>query len=766
MDNLENVSAHGIIPASRVKDATSAYSIWNTIRVADGPSSIDRAMIDAAYDNEKPYDDAKLQANGQSYRLNVSWGLMDMVLESGMAGYVDIFSAVDSIFECPTKYGMETERPELEQVVAKEVSDCIRSWPDFYWNYLRLCSTFIKHGVSIALFDDETNWRWTATDMSDFKLPRKTKIGQENIGIAGCLRFYSVSDLYNMIKDEDTAREVGYNVEAIKRTIRDTIDNSTSFNSYKGHAWEQLEAELKNNDAFFTSGSADAELARVVHLFVKEFDGKITHIMIDDKQDRDQFLYRKIGRYDNAYQAFIMFVYGVGTNGYYHGVRGQGYKVFSTNGALNIAACQMLENATYGSAVTLQPKDETAMQEMQFMPTGPFNVITPGVQVLKDSVLPNVSQNSIPVLQAFSQMFRDRTSQYNTEALLAANVEKTKYQVQSETSAVSKMSVSSLNLFYVPWELLIKEMVRRMKRKNFREDEPGGQYIVGLINRLKEKGRTGPNDEPDRYVKAFYALDVDRLTVVRAIGSGSEMARMMIFDRLMQMYGTYSDEGKQALVWDMTAASAGFRNASRYATRPGGNRTPMVDVSIAQLENNILMMGGSVEVVDGQNHFAHANVHLKEEEPMLQQVEDAIVKNDIETAAKMLPGVNGLNQHVSKHVEVLSQDPLMKNQAAGMRQILQQADEVLHNGILKVQKAMQNAQQEAMINGEHQQEPQVDPVQLAKMEGERQVRQAKLQWMKETHEQDMDIRRQESAQKMYLKDAETASKIQRTGVRA
>ena len=65
--------------------------------------------------------------------------------------------------------------------------------------------------------------------------------------------------------------------------------------------------------------------------------------MISADQQRNEFLYKKIGRFANTYQAFVVFTYGVGTNGEYHGVRGQGYDVFSINGALNIAYCQVLE---------------------------------------------------------------------------------------------------------------------------------------------------------------------------------------------------------------------------------------------------------------------------------------------------------------------------------------------------------------------------------------------------------------------------------------
>lgn len=751
---LETLSESGKPPRSKIKDPKSALSIWNEIRRADGPSSFDRARIDSGYNNEKPFSDAKIQP----YRVNVSWGWLDMVLGMAMAGYVDIYNAVESLFECPTDYGLTTEKKELEDVVAEEVSKIIREWPDFFSNFLRVSSVFIKHGVGVALPNDESDWRWEATDLSDFKMPRKTKVGQENIEVACCLRFYSPTSLYALIEDPETAEDLGFDVEAVRSAIRSSINNNNNFSKHHFEDWEKLEAEMRNNDLFFSHGAANAESIRVVLMWTKEFDGKYSHYMILDDENNEKFLYKKIGRFENVYQAFILFTYGVGTNGYYHGIRGQGYKAFPEHGALNIAACQMLENATFGSAITLQPKDESAMQEMQFQPVGPFNLITPGVSVLKDSIMPNVSQNALPVLQQFAQMFRDRTSQYNTEALLNQSAEKTKYQLQSELGSIAKMSVSDLNLFYISFELLLKEMVRRMKRKSYQGDEPGGNYVIELRKRLLKKGRESGGD-PNRYLEAFYKLDTNQLTVRRAIGGGSEAARMLAFDRLMGMvYGSLPDWGKQNLTWDLTAEVVGYKNAPRYATRPGSENTPAMDAGMAQLENNVLMMGGQVERIDGQNDFTHATTHLMFVQPLVGQATDAIAADDMETLGKLLPGINSVNQHNLPHIERVSRDPLMKQESGQMRKAMQEHDELIHNGLLKLQKHQADMQKE-QLHQQEQQAPQMDPAVMMKIEGERAEREARLAMDAEAHHQKLLIQREEASQKMMLKDAETAAKI-------
>ena len=768
-DALETLSKDtGKPPESRIKDAKSAYEIWETLRRADAVSAFDRSKIDAAYDNERPYDERALINAGQSYRVNVSWGFAKQVLDTAIAGYTDIINAPQTLFSCNTNYGNINERDELEQVVAQEVTACIRSWRNFFPTYLKLCNSFIKHGVGLALFNDEWDWRWKATDMSDFKIPRKTEIGQENIDVAACLRFYSPTQLYQLIKDEEMATLHGFDVEVCKKAIISCVNNNNNYYNFRQYDWEKLETELRNNDLFFTTQAANQQSIRVVHLWVTEFDQRVSHYMISDDNAVQQFMFKKIGRFDNSFQAYTIFTYGVGTNGYYHGVRGQGYDVFALNGALNRAYCSLLEIASFGSAPTFQPKDETALQEMQFMPNGIYNLLSPNIDVIKDTIVPNVSNGSLPIVNAFTQIFRERTSAYNTESLVNTSTEKSATQVRAELGNIAKMSVSALNLFFDPWESLIKEMVRRMKRKDFDAREPGGVYIAGLHKRLLRRGNEGFGDR-DRYLKAFFDLDVDRLRITKPIGAGSEASRMIAFDRLMGMFGSLPDFGKQNLIWDIASETAGYENASRYAIQPGEEDKPTFDASLAQVENNVLLMGGQIQVLDGQNDLVHAKVHLEALQPLVQQAQDALVADPM-SIASMLEGINTLNQHFSQHVERLSSDPTMREQSAMFRKELQNADEILHNGTLKVQKLMgeqQQAQQEqAMLGqGQEQQQPQIDAVALAKIEAQRAEREAKLQMDMIEHNQRMVMKQQDASQKLAIRDAEAASKIQRQGIR-
>jgi hypothetical protein len=226
------------------------------------------------------------------------------------------------------------------------------------------------------------------------------------------------------------------------------------------------------------------------------------------------------------------------------------------------------------------------------------------------------------------------------------------------------------------------------------------------------------------------------------------------------------DFGKQNLIWDIASETAGYENAARYAVQPGESDRPTVDASIAQVENNQLIAGGSIQVLDGQNNLVHAKVHTEALNPLVSQAQE-LLELDPMQLAPMLGGINALNAHVAQHVELLSQDPQMRSESAMFRQVLQNADEILHNGTLKVQKLMGEQERQSMMQGEEEQpQPQIDPAILAKIDSERAVRQAKLEMDMQSHQQKMIMRQQEASQKLALRDAEVASKIQREGIRA
>ena len=105
----------------------------------------------------------------------------------------------------------------------------------------------------------------------DFKLPRMTPSDIEEIEVAGVLRRYQVHQLWAKIENEEVAKKLGWNYKATRMALaRATSGGRTDYEEY-----ERVGAKLRSNDL---SETAQASEVRVVHLYVREFDGSISQL--------------------------------------------------------------------------------------------------------------------------------------------------------------------------------------------------------------------------------------------------------------------------------------------------------------------------------------------------------------------------------------------------------------------------------------------------------------------------------------------------------
>lgn len=762
LDQLATLNPDGEPPKTRLSSAEKAYEIWNQLRMADAVSSFERAKIDSLYDNVVPYNQNTLDTNGQGYRVNVSWGFAPTVLDMAQSGYIDMINAIDTLFTCPTKKDLPPEkRKQYEGMIAEAVTKMIRSWRDFMPTFLRLTSTFIKHAVSIATFDNEWDWRFDAKGLSDFKIPRKTKVGQDNIDVACWLRFYSMSQLFQFIKDPDTAEANGWNVEAVKKVIMQSINNSNTFTQWYNWEWEKLEVELRNNDYYWTYGTAQTQNIRVVHMVWQEFDGSLSYGAVCDDPSQKDWLCKKLNRYDSTYNAFVIFTYGVGTNDYYHGIRGQGYQIFPIVGALNRACSQLLEVGMFGSSPIFQPKDESAMEQMQFVPMGAYSLISPGVDLIPQTMAPNVATGVMPIINQFTTMFREQTANANTQALMDSNKEMTKAEVDARLGSVAKMSVTSQSLFADPWEALLQEVVRRAKRRDYSQAERGGDFVVKLHAELLKMGG-------QELLEAFFELDTNKLRATRAIGSGSEAARQLALSQLMPLMPYLPESGRANLIFDVVANSVTYRNADRY-TNAGSNPGVINQEGLAYVQNSILMRGGFQPVLPDEDYIVHAKVHGSIMPQAIQQADQALTQAaemegtgqqaDLQSVASLLQGLQMLTTHMAETVQKIAINPSGQQMVGEYKKLLQQANEITWNGVEQINAMMSKQAKAAQQQGQQAGNPEM-AAELEKIESQRALNAEKINAIRTKAQTENAIKLEDAQFNRAIKDAETAQKLQ------
>jgi hypothetical protein len=735
---LGTIPETGALPESRLKDAKTGREIYTTLREGDSENAKTRAKVQAMFDGSPPYDPAQLRKSKQSYRCNLNFGEAESLLDYAMSGYVDLLHSVEDLVHTPTLWGEDAEKMHYTSLLSREISRTIREWPQFTFNFLHLCTEFVGHGLGIGHFEDRFDWRWRAAGQKDFLIPRGTLASEDEMEIAMARREYPIYEIWAKIKDEQSATEAGWNVAETRAALSKAHSNSPKSSPLN---FEDMEIELKNND-WYTQ--ARATTITLIHAWVREFDGTVTHNIFTEEDGCKEFLYSGKGFLGSMQQGFVMFTYGLGTNAHYHGVRGLGYKIFPAIQVSNRLRSQLVDGSMLASSVMLQSSSETDFSNMALNYYGAYAVIAPGMTVVPQST-PNFQNSVMPVLSDMGVQLQQRTGQYTTQSVFGGGSERrTRFEVAAHLEQAAKLSVTSLNLFYQPWDRLLREIVRRMIRPDYVSSEPGGDAIEFLKYRLQVAGVP---------IEAFHNIDLGNVRAIRAVGSGSPAARSSSLRNLMEVVGSYDPVGKHNLLRDVTVTEVGVTQADRYIPRDPGTRLP-VDAKIAILENDALVEGKQIEVMPEEAHLVHIEKHLAALGSFLEEEQQGVAIEEL------VPRMMSLYEHAVAHLEYVQGDVTMQEQVAMYRQSLQQAGEIIHNGMKRLAK-LQRDQAEAGPAPEDgmQQAPQEPSKHMIAMQERLEQHQQSLQQMDEKFQLKQNLAIQEAALKRSLKDADKASDL-------
>jgi len=740
---LENITEGGDPkePGGRLVDAASAISIYSTLKRADERSSIQRARIDAMFDGSPPYDASKLASSGQGQKTNLNFGLGQRVLDIAMSAYVDLYSSLETFMDVYSIWdGADEAVAEYQQIVAEELTAMLRAWPEFHSNYLRLCNTFVKHGVGCVFFDNpDTPW-FRVGGFNDILIPRQTPASEEAIDIAIGRRQYMVHELFKFIEDEEVAAKKGWDVDEVKRGIaRNT--RTTGRNRVAGGTttadYEALQQLYKNNDLYL---GLENPTVSVLHFWVRETDGSVSHYMALEEQPLN-FLYKDVGRFQRPEQAYIMFTNGVGSNGTYHSIRGLGQRIYSYCQTLDKFRCQMVDGAMMGSAVMIQPENQRALDELEFTYYGAYAVMSPEVNIIEKAI-PNMANTVKPALDDLTTQLLQNTDTVTAYGPDRGSPYRNQMQVASDLEISSRISGSSINLFYMSFDRLQREITRRVMMAG---PETKDIRMAAFFANCRDRGVP---------LEFFGSLDLEKTEATRSVGNGSAANRMMVHKELAAISGQFDEVGQRNLTRDTVATLVGHKLAGRYAPTANQGERETVDTKVAILENAQLMQGAPVEVLSPEMH----GKHLREHVPELQGLISGIDEGTIDPVAS-LPVLEAFYNHVDDTINFALADPNLEAEVNGARQLLQFTEEKIHNGQKAQMKLQRDAQMQAEAQGQMAQGPSAEDIKV-------QHEQVKMDIARRKAEQEMELRRRKFDQEEALKDAEMYSKLRRDQIQA
>jgi hypothetical protein len=301
-----------------------------------------------------------------------------------------------------------------------------------------------------------------------------------------------------------------------------------------------------------------------------------------------------------------LFPYGVGTNGDLHSIRGHTARIFNSVSAATRTLNSFVDMAMFVATPHLECVNDDAMTSIPFRKVGPMTLVGQGNKFMEVKV-PDFSENLIPLFGMMTNLFEGESSGASMMPTAQRQMErKTNRQEANERLSEGQLTTSAISLFFPKLERLFREVARRVFRKKYRANQPGGDLVWWLRNRLKARGVP---------TEALDEIDFDAMEVNTGIGKGSQLARMAIADSIMEDYNLLDDQGKNEALRLKFQTRAGSRIANRLVPPIPGQR-PGQQVDNADDQNGFLASRNpqqimSVKVRPDQNSAAHVRTHLE-----------------------------------------------------------------------------------------------------------------------------------------------------------
>lgn len=729
----------GEIPETRMHDARQVQDFVRRLIDNDDKRSYKRSRVSGLVDGNPPYQATKLREAGRADACNVNWGTGRMYLESGSGAFYDLLTEAPGIIGIQTSHGNDEERERYSGIMREEADRILRD--DDVWDFegQQSINEMVLHGCGPLMFEDAYRVLPRSFACNDLKVPEFTKSDTHYWEVCMVQAIYYPPELYDFIRNADAASRTGWDVEYTKTVIENAMDIRTQPGIQ--YEWEFYQQELKNNSLAYYD---DSKVCRLAHVFWKEFDGRITHAIVErddtsgtpnkgtvgqgEVEGGIKFLFQSIGRYDSWGQCVHPMYFDRGNGGYHHSVTGLGVKMYSAMNYENRLLCNLMDK-TFAPKILFKPTSTEATQRFQLAHHGDYGLLPNGYDAVQNPMA-GLLTDGLAMYRASSELMQSNLSSYRQQVpTQESGNPPTKFQKQLEASQQSSLSKTTFNRYYKQLDLLYAEIVRRLCNLNS-TDERAQKFQ----KRCEERGV--PRECFGR---------IEKVEAIRVIGQGSTFMRKMAVDSLLPIAGALPEEGRDNLISDKIAAEAGQSAVTRYYPNRMENKLPSDQQAEALQWVAAMKTGVPPIVTDSQNHVTYAATFLTAATQALQSLKQG------GNPAEVLRFVEIAGPAIAAQLERFANDPLR----AQIHQELQRQWQELAKAQDQLKKLVQEQAKQQQTQQQKTQTAMTDAqIKAMKAKSDIQIKQVKTQ-----------AQLQQSAlkhrQQLALNDAQMASEIHR-----
>ncbi len=740
-EGLENLEPDGQPPESRMEDPIeTSYRIQQLMDGEKHGRSARRALVKGLVDGNPPYRQSDIRKAGRRSQCNVNWRVSEYYLNQARSAFYDVFSESPGYATVRTDFGNTDEIETFSRIITEEFDRLLRDEPS--WDYANQISQYemILYGCGPLIFCDGIDYRNEAVLNQNLLVPEMTLSDTHRWEEAAVVRDYLSHELYDKIRRESIASEMGWNVEATKKAIMKACIKTNEGGQYSSWTWHQQ--MLKNKSYWYSSQS---KVIQAVHYYFREFplpgqqEGRITHcILINpeaENQEQSQFLFRSVGRFKSWDDIIHPMYYDNDGGGYHHSVTGLGVKMYSAMEYQNRLLCNLADK-TFAPKILFKPTTANANEQLDIIQFGDYGKVPAQFDTVQIPIGSYID-DGLAFHREMTRLVASNLSQYSPALSKESGNPITAYEASVRASEQARLGKTQLNHYYNQIDGLYLRKFTRAANPRLNSFDPGGASAHEFQKRCRDRG-----------VPPQALLRIESVKATRIVGQGSQFMRQQSLEKLMATLSLWPSEGgRNNLLSDYIASLTGQAMVNRYNPPIETSSAVSDQKAFATLQVGAAKDGVAPVVSGSQNHFVFASVFLKAAGDAVGSLEKggdpAAVYQFIET----------IGPAIAQHLGAVSGDPTradivkaMADQWKKLAAFHDQLGQQLQQQQQKQQQAMQKTQ--AIQQG-------TDPEQQlaqAEFEAEQQRKNAKLQ-------ADMGRKDQTTAQKLRINDLTTASKI-------
>lgn len=437
-----------------VKDAGQAYEICKTMLSANRDRAEKQKKIMQKYNDEQPWDVAKLKAAGEGWRHNRSTGFLSTMLARVLPPYKQTISSARVL----TSSSLNLKSPDSDQKAEDfrtVTTRTIRKWSGWDGFCHQLILEDLLFGYAACCWTDQWDWKPMFARTDDAIFPDGTPQDAADCPVWMLRQRFLIHELADKLADPQISSQAGWNIENVVKAINSAKPDAGGTKTQDDYRrYEDLIRETTVGTTYMTG----TKQVSAYHLFAQEANGKVSHYIVNGETGDE--LFTCCDRFDSMPSCLTLFSIEIG-NGKLHGSKGAGRRLYNTHVAIEQSRNLIADNL-YLSGLMLLKASQQGRQQAAITVQHPICIVGERYEVIDQKFKVDV--------EAFFALDRHLTSiaelqigAFMPGQLLDSSGEKrTASEINYVASIEQQIKEGYLRRFYGQFQNCIWEMQKRI----------------------------------------------------------------------------------------------------------------------------------------------------------------------------------------------------------------------------------------------------------------------------------------------------------------